>query len=141
MKFAVVLLLAAGVVLAEEPPLDTARLQGTWQVEKFTDNGDHVELATGFGAIIKGDTFQVTASNLPEPKVSLRVDNTKEPMWVDFVDEQGRIVHKGIYEVDGNRLKLCYSINGARPDRFVSAKDSGTRLVFLKRDNTRGPRE
>jgi uncharacterized protein (TIGR03067 family) len=133
MKFAIVLLLGAGAILAEEAPPETARLQGAWQVESFTDNGDNVELATGFGAIIKGDTFQVKALNLPEPKVTLRVDNSQDPMWVDFVDDQGRVVHKGIYEIDGTQLKLCYSINGERPERFTSVKGSGMRLVFLKR--------
>ena len=40
---------------------------------------------------------------------------------------------KGIYEIDGDSLKICFAIEGERPKKFESAEGSTTMLIVLKR--------
>jgi uncharacterized protein (TIGR03067 family) len=40
---------------------------------------------------------------------------------------------KGIYEIDGDNLKICFAIEGERPTKFESPADSVQMLIVLKR--------
>jgi uncharacterized protein (TIGR03067 family) len=93
----------AGVVVvacvAAEPPKEEAankereRLQGTWVAGR--EPGDSVEL------VIRGETISFSESG-KESKYKLYP--SLEPKGIDVIDRDG--TWKGIYELDGDRLRL-----------------------------------
>jgi uncharacterized protein (TIGR03067 family) len=112
---------------------DAAKIEGTWQVEELTIGGEKMEVPTGMVAVVKGGTFQVRCGELAEPKVTLKLDESKKLKEVDFMAGRERVVGSGIYEIEGDRLRICYAGAGKRPGKFASEKGSGVRLLVLKR--------
>lgn len=56
-----------------------------------------------------------------EVKFSYKLDPTKSPKTIDTVTAKGENpdMHRGIYDLKGDRLRLCLAITPkARPDRF-----------------------
>jgi uncharacterized protein (TIGR03067 family) len=142
MRFALTLLIPLGSLAlgADKPADDAKKLEGNWAVtwreydgQKPEDLND-VMTAQEYVVAIKGGVFEVTRDGYPaEVPLTLKVDGSKTPKAVDFVDQKGRLVYQGIYEIMGDRLKLCYGPAGRRPEKFASQKDSGVWLLLLKR--------
>jgi uncharacterized protein (TIGR03067 family) len=136
MRLAILLLVPLSVLAlgAEATKADAEKMQGTWQVERFTENGEDGEIPAGLVAVIQDNGFEVKLGDqFAEPKVALKLDSSKTPKAVDFVDGDGRLVLTGIYEIEGDRLRICASTKGQRPEKFASEKNSGVRLLVLKR--------
>ena len=60
------------------------------------------------------------------------IDSSQKPKHIDL-DVNNQTL-KGIYELEGDTLKLCYNlISRERPTEFASKPDSGLVLVIHKR--------
>jgi uncharacterized protein (TIGR03067 family) len=136
MKFselaAVTCLVLTSTGLARGADADLPRLQGKWVVESFDYNGNPVEVMQGAVREFKDEKYTLS------PKVGdaingiAKLDSSKNPKQIDL-EINGRTL-KGIYEVDGDTLRMCYTLNGAeRPTELVSKPDSGVVLVAHKR--------
>jgi uncharacterized protein (TIGR03067 family) len=142
MRFAATLLIPLGALAlgAAKPADDAKKLEGTWAVvwreydgQKSEDLND-VLVGQEYTVAIQGGVFEVTRDGYSvEGPLTLKVDGSKKPKAVDFVDKKGRLVYQGIYRIKGDRLTLCYGPAGQRPGKFASPKDSGVRLLVLKR--------
>lgn len=135
-------LLPASSLLAEDPASATAKalaaLHGTWEVDKFVNNGEEQDLAI----TLKIDGKQVVAM-LNENKVELKmtIDPLCTPKVIDltFVPPDGAQAEttlEGIYEVRENRLRMCLvPPQGvrARPQKFESPADSERVLLSFTR--------
>jgi uncharacterized protein (TIGR03067 family) len=143
MHFAVTLLVPLGLLVlgADKPPVDAKELEGNWAVvwreydgRKSEDLND-VMKGQEYTVAIKGGVFKVTSwEGYPaEVPLTLKVDGSKKPKAVDFMDQKGQLIYQGIYKIKGDQLKLCYGPKGRRPEKFVSGKDSKVRLLLLKR--------
>ena len=111
---------------------DVAALQGKWLVESFAYNGSPVEAMQGATREIKDDKYSLTPTAGEAINGTIKVDSTKKPKQIDL-DVNGRTL-KGIYEIQGEMLKLCYRLNGdERPTEFDSKPDSGAVLVIHRR--------
>src|SRR5947209_17622248 len=69
---------------------------------------------------------------------TIRLDPAKEPKEIDFTDVSGENkgkTGKGIYQVDGDTLKICHGMptNPERPKEFASKPGSGLFVVVWKR--------
>jgi uncharacterized protein (TIGR03067 family) len=115
---------------------DHKRLLGEWEYVEQIIDGKKVDQ--------KG-TWTFSGNQIlygPDAKVHavFKLDATKRPRTFDFdhVAKDGKIVDKvlGIYELEGDTLKLCVSIPGksdARPRAFESKEGSGHTLTVLRR--------
>ncbi len=142
----VYLILAAGLVLAADaPPGDPAQVEkkkfeGTWSLVALEVDGEPVPL-DGIEAarlVVTGDRYSF---RLGTARMELRhtVDPTRKPKAIDLAITDGSgegKVYRGIYELDGDRLKICRSAEPGRlrPTRFATEPGSGLILTVWKRD-------
>jgi uncharacterized protein (TIGR03067 family) len=139
MKLVLVTALAWGaLVSARSTPLQAAdpdqeKLQGKWIVESFEYNANPVELLKDAVREFKDDKYTLTpkAGDVINGAIKM-LDSSKQPKLIDL-EVNGQTL-KGIYEVSGDSLKMCYNLNNPeRPTEFVSKPDSGIVLVVHKR--------
>jgi uncharacterized protein (TIGR03067 family) len=118
-----------------------APLQGTWDVVKLQIAGEDV---TAFlkdaGATMTFDGNKYAFAAGPEgEKGTFKLDPKAKPAAIDLTIAEGRgkgKVQPGIYDLDGDTLKICLGDEGSkdRPTKFASAKGEAELVLFtLKR--------
>jgi uncharacterized protein (TIGR03067 family) len=113
---------------------DQKNLQGKWNVESFDFNGQPVEALKGAVREFTDDKYTLTPVSGDVFTGIVKLDPGKTPKQIDL--ELNDRTLKGIYEIDGDTLKLSYRLEGdERPTEFVSKPDSGVVLVVHKRAN------
>jgi uncharacterized protein (TIGR03067 family) len=134
--------LALGVVLCVQQGSragdKASELQGTWSVVSYEYRGELQKKSVGAKAIFDGDklTFK---DEKREETLRFVLDTTKKPKQINFrKDGAERDKTFGIYSMDGDTLKICFSkdsdLEKDRPTEFVSKKDGGLVLMTLKRE-------
>ena len=135
--------LLAGLCLAAGASQDAAKkdleaLQGTWSVVTLENDGTPLppEAIKGSTFVVKGDRYTLKGG-ADTFRGMLRLDPSKKPKALDatFVDDDGKDKGKaqGIYELAGDRLRICWREGDRRPAEFASKPGSGARLIVLKR--------
>jgi uncharacterized protein (TIGR03067 family) len=120
-----------------EKRLRTRELEGIWQVENLQEDGKTAPDEKAISeVVIKGDKLIFKYAKLKHESVNtITLDGSKKPKNVDIgvPGLQGSL--PGIYQIDADSLKLCWSTrpDGERPDAFTAKENSGRRLVVLKR--------
>ena len=117
-----------------KPPATT--IEGTWVVVSSEVEGrpspphaDHYTKMTfaGEDATLEGRTQK------HELRFTLGTP-TKQPKEINLYSKQEKILWKGIYEVDGNSLRLSYGQpNGECPTSLKTSRDAKAILYVLKR--------
>ncbi len=139
------LLIGAALVLAapapKEAPKTTAKLEGNWLLTdavgvkgKEDVAKDHIRFIFADGNVTiltareKGDRAE---------KATYEVDLTKKPATIDIKPTNGPkdLVVKGIIEISGDTLKLCFGRDGAdRPAEFKGDVEKNVQLMTFKRE-------
>jgi RNA polymerase sigma factor (sigma-70 family) len=119
---------------------DRDKLQGDWAAVAVREEGKELgaEERADVHVLIKGD--EITFYPIKEKaRVKFRLDPASSPKAMTLTEVEGE--DKGssipaIYEVNGDRLKLCIAIKKgvARPTEFAAPADSGLLLLDLKRE-------
>jgi uncharacterized protein (TIGR03067 family) len=130
-----VVLTAASVGIGDDAEKDLKKLTGTWEEVSHVADGKEMTADE-----LKGTTVVIEASGKWEAfkdgtslvKGTGKLDPTKKPKAADWVIEGSDMVAKGIYEVDGDTWKHCFSLT-ERPTEFKSKEGSGVHYVVLKR--------
>jgi uncharacterized protein (TIGR03067 family) len=111
-------------------------LEGTWQGVKTIENGNEAEDAADYKLTFKGETFTLYKGTEQQFKGTYKTDTKKKPHEMDSTVTEGPEqlkdkVTKGIYEVKGDALKMCFAGPGKdnRPTEF--AAPAGSELIFL----------
>lgn len=143
MKLRCLLVLGVGLLLAaapskdEEIKKDKDDMQGTWSVLSVVSDGKEfpVEMLSGAKVVFKGDRAEGKVIRLGKGnECGFKIDPTQKVKTIDFVHSDGAVT-PGIYEVKGNKIKICNSSpKAARPTAFEAAKGSGLTLIVLFRD-------
>ena len=115
---------------------DLDRLQGTWWMVTLEMEGQ--PYPTGGSKIsIRGDRF-VSLNMGAEYEGSVRLDESRSPKTLDLVFEKGPEKGNqslGIYELEGDRWRLCLGLAGKRrPTKFAAEKGTGHALEMLERE-------
>ena len=119
------------------------KLQGDWQIVRSEEDGLPTAdfIVQNLKISIKGK--QITIKGVEElverfGKVTMAIDPSTKPKIMDFnvvvgKDKDNR--HDGIYEWNGEQLKICVTtVNGGdRPNEFKTKAGSKRLLVTLKR--------
>jgi uncharacterized protein (TIGR03067 family) len=114
------------------------KLQGTWTAEKgLLDGTDVIEKVGNLQVIFSGDQiiFRGTEKGKPkEKKATFAIDPAQKPRAIDLTPPElkpNEAPARGIYELDGDTLRLC--IAGANRPRPTEFSDKGQVLFTLKR--------
>jgi uncharacterized protein (TIGR03067 family) len=118
---------------------DFEQMQGNWLATAMTVKGKShgAEQIKKFKLIVKKDDYcvQVDGKDHVSAKLVLRAD--KKPKEMDLVLETGP-VYKGIYEIDGDTIKMCVTLSSdadsERPKEFASEADSPMALFTWQRE-------
>lgn len=124
-------------IVPREAPKDPAALfNGKWRIVRIELKGESTtseKLPKDPFLAIDGTTAILNTGLDPERKVTLRVDPTRKPAQIDFIDNE-RIEH-GIYHFQGELLTICVAPAGAdRPKQFATQVNGKTWLLILKKD-------
>ena len=151
MKARFLVMVCASLVLVADSSKEEAakrereKLQGVWILvaeefdgkKTFPKEGVKVSMRVE----IKGDKYALTVEEGKEMTSvggAVKFDPSQKPKAVDFQFEQfGRKTPvEGMYELDGDNLKLCFQIfeGEPRPKDFSTKKDSGQALMVWKRE-------
>jgi uncharacterized protein (TIGR03067 family) len=122
------------------------KLQGTWKTVASESEGQKIEAAAGVTmptVTIDGDQYLV---NYPQNQAkgrklsgtTIKIDPSKKPKTIDFTNADGSDdgkPSKGIYQLDGDTLRICYNPDkdGERPTEFATKSGSRVRYIVLKR--------
>jgi uncharacterized protein (TIGR03067 family) len=120
------------------------KFEGTWKFVSVEVEGDEVpeERFADDRLVIKGRQFRSSAGGKTNHGV-FKIDPTAKPKTIDltFTDGPGKDqTQKGIYELEGDTQKICFSLPGRpRPTEFVSKADSRLMIQVLEREKRTAP--
>jgi uncharacterized protein (TIGR03067 family) len=118
------------------------RLQGTWEVLEYVINGEVVpaEAVKTMRVVFTGDQMSMSlAKAAGKREYTFTVDPAQKPKVIEtsptIAKSKTKMSSPGIYELDGDKLKLCLSRLGSkdRPGDFESSEGSGNTLLVLRR--------
>ena len=134
----VMLLIAGAVTSAEDDPVkaDKEKLQGAWSVVSFETDGKPDDKVKNDKVTIAEETISVKTKGgnhdgtfTINPKAKLKTIDIR-------LNNDGYNI-PGIYELDGDNLKICLPTTAGpqnRPKEFKAAAGSNCVLLVLKRD-------
>jgi uncharacterized protein (TIGR03067 family) len=122
--------------LTEEALKELAALGGTWTFNDFHFDGKKTDFVAYW--VFKDNTVaEHLDSNVLRCVGIVAVDPTKSPKTIDINFVRGteaRIgMFQGIYELDGDTLKVCLGTEKGRPTEMASAEGSKNLLIVFKR--------
>jgi uncharacterized protein (TIGR03067 family) len=127
------LILTLSLAFAADKGLEP--LQGTWEMQKLVGRGKDVppEKAKAIVFRIAGDQLQRFVNDIDRKDPStIKVDAGQKPAHLDLTPaKEGDPKMLGIYELDGDTLKICMS-SKKRPDKFDGTEGDAI-LMILKR--------
>lgn len=137
---AVISLVLNSTLLADDKkPLegDLKKIQGTWKFVTHEVDGQPApaEQVANMEIIFTGDKFRVLADGKMVQEGTQKLDGSKKPGQIESKvtgGEQKGSTLLGIYELDGDTIKVCFDVSGkSRPTSF-KAKE-GQFSATLKR--------
>lgn len=136
------MLLAASLIGADQAQdeaakKETQKLQGTWVMLSYEDDGKLDPQFKEARQVFEGDKYEVKAGDKTLRKGSFVLDPTQKPAAIDLLPAIGPYKGKrllGIYVLEGESLKTCFGDPGKdRPKKFDSAAGTDQSQVVYKR--------
>jgi len=130
---------------SEATKKDMAQLQGEWSMVSGSADGQPMpaDMLKQMKRVCKGDEATTMMGTQVFLKAKITIDPSKKPKTIDYQMTDGFTKGKtqlGIYEVDGDTFKACFSKPGAeRPTDFTTKPGDGRTLSVWKRDKPAAP--
>jgi uncharacterized protein (TIGR03067 family) len=119
----------------DPPKTDVDRFQGTWVVSRVEIHGK--VQPKSFTIRVEFDDNRLLAkvgTRPPELKGTFKLDPGRTPKAYDLTTVEGTTV-RGIYELDGDTLKVCLSAPGdERPTAMETGPDDDRTFIVYKRE-------
>jgi uncharacterized protein (TIGR03067 family) len=134
---AMVVLCLSARAADDEAKKDQDQLQGDWSLVSGQRDGQDIpeDFAKSLKRNVKGNMTTVTRDGEPLAKGSFTLDPTKKPKTIDIKVEGMDMPVHGIYELEGDTLKICYAAPGEeRPKEFAAKAGTGHTFAVWKRD-------
>jgi len=136
-----------------EPSEDEQKLQGAWRVVSWREPPQSPRkfeqpLPKGLTARFNDGHFDIQsyeqeANGLTRPNTRIsglyRLDSTQSPKAIDIPQTSSPEDLFGIYQLDGDRLRIAYRKGGPRPTEFKSDTGSNVTILELEREKPGGP--
>jgi uncharacterized protein (TIGR03067 family) len=138
-----------GPAAEAEARAERRRIEGKWKAASAQATGTKApeQLTRVMEWSFRGDRFRpprtcmINLNNKPlgvtvgkSTQGAYRLDPTRSPKAVDFVDPETGEISRGIYQLEGDRLTLCVTKPGAkRPTEFKAPAGSECSLIVLER--------
>jgi uncharacterized protein (TIGR03067 family) len=110
---------------------DREALQGTWVAVSVERDGERRpdDEARGQELLFDGDRLTYRTKK-GDKGASYRLDATRKPKEIDVAFDEGTRM-RAIYELDGTRLRLCWTKGGeVRPAGFDTSKEPFFTFLF-----------
>jgi RNA polymerase sigma factor (sigma-70 family) len=122
---------------ARTPRTDNEKLQGVWKVVSY-GSGDKPSRGEEILFLVNGNRACWQTKDAAF-EGGLYLDSSARPKTYDLATSAKTI--EGIYDLDGDTLRLCYAPAefAPRPRRFAAQPGSGQVLLVLKRQKEFGP--
>jgi uncharacterized protein (TIGR03067 family) len=132
-------------LMAGEPPnqdavkKDVEGIQGTWKMVALEADGKQApaEVVAGMKLTFKGDTLTFTPGEPGFTNYRYQLDPTTKPASFDMTHADGSKkgeTDKGVYSLEGDRLKICFGSANNRPKEFTTTGGSGAGMYTLERE-------
>ncbi len=139
-----VLATSPGSVTGQENPgiaakTDLARLQGTWNLVAMEAEGHAAapEDFAGRTSHYDGNRLTLKSNGEARRRGIVTLDESRTPKAMNTWDLDGPYEDEtlpGIYELDGDNLKLCFARPGEkRPSKFTTSSGTGFLFFVFKR--------
>jgi uncharacterized protein (TIGR03067 family) len=118
---------------------EVRKFQGTWTFESSETGGKELPAGELKGLVLtfEGDKHTVKKGDEVIQVGTQKLDPSKSPKTIDVTMAEGPnkgTVMLGIYEIDGDTLKVCFDPQGKkRPTEFKSSPDSENFVNVHKR--------
>jgi uncharacterized protein (TIGR03067 family) len=118
---------------------EVRKFQGAWTIESSETGGKKLPAGDLKGLIVtfEGDKHTVKKGDEVVQVGTQKLDPSQSPKAIDVIMTEGPnkgAVMLGIYEIDGDTLKVCFDPNGKkRPTEFKSAPGSENFVNVHKR--------
>ena len=125
---------------------DLAQLQGEWSMVSGSADGEPMPepMRKTMKRICKGEEVSVTMGGQVFLKAKITLDPSKNPKTIDYQMTEGFTKGKtqlGIYELDGDTFKSCFSAVGAeRPKDFTTKAGDGRTVSVWNKTNPETPK-
>jgi len=138
MRARVLLVMAAGLLLAADKPKDDAKgdkdqFQGSWKVVSGEHDGVTLpeEKTKELTVTFQGDKVTIRVGDKTEPEQTFKLDPARKPREIDVTPHA-----KGIYELKGDDLKIRFARGEGkpRPAGFADKTAEGEAQLVLKRE-------
>jgi uncharacterized protein (TIGR03067 family) len=110
------------------------KIEGVWTVVSAVKGGEKLADVDNMEVklIFAGEKLTVVKGGKNE-ELTYKLDAGQKPKAIDLMPKDKTI--KGIYQVDGDTLKICFTgPDDERPTEFVSKEGTRTLLLTLRRD-------
>ncbi len=124
---------------AQDAKKELGQLEGEWTLASGERDGQALgdDIVKNAKRVFKGDETTVWLNGEVILKAKMTIDPTKKPKTIDYAvsegEAQGQTI-RSIYELDGDKLKVCSSApGGERPKEFSTKEGSSQTLSVWKR--------
>jgi uncharacterized protein (TIGR03067 family) len=138
------ILLTATSLVASEPPLrdadknDLNEIRGAWQVTAIEADGmtGPAEIAEKLNLVFKDDKLTFARGEPGFTHYTFKLDPNTIPRSLDMTHIDGSMkgqTRKGIYLLEGDRLRICFGYEDDRPKELTAKAESEQVMYTLRR--------